>query len=63
MRDFYEIYFEIYGKKMKCIISATSEENAKYLVMSKIVFHKIKILKSKKTDNSIDFLRGMLGMD
>lgn len=37
----YIIYFEVYGKKMKTTVFAGSEESAKDIVRSKVVFHKV----------------------
>lgn len=37
----YIVYFELYGKKMQTIIKADNAEEAKYMIMGKIVFHKI----------------------
>ncbi len=37
----FKIFFEIYGKKLQTTISAKSEDKAKELIRSKIIFHKI----------------------
>ena len=37
----YTIYFEIFGKKMKTVILAESEENAKSILLRKVIFHKV----------------------
>lgn len=37
----YEVFFEIYGKKMKVNVLADNENDVKYRVMGKIKFHKI----------------------
>jgi hypothetical protein len=37
----YDVYFEIFGKKMKVRILAENEEKAKEKVKNKIIFHKI----------------------
>jgi hypothetical protein len=37
----YNVYFEIFGKKMKIEIKAKSKQQAEEIVKSKIVFHKI----------------------
>lgn len=37
----YTIYFEIYGKKMKTKVLANTKEEAKEIIRSKIIFHKI----------------------
>ena len=43
MRNF-DVYFEIYGKKMKVRILAENENDAKKEVEKKIIFHKIILL-------------------
>lgn len=42
----YEIYFEVFGKKMKTKVYAENEENAKQKVLSKVIFHKVEKVKS-----------------
>ena len=37
----YNVYFEIFGKKMKVEIKAKSKQQAEEIVKSKIIFHKI----------------------
>jgi len=37
----YDIFFEIYGKKMKCTLFAESKEQAEYILRGKIKIHKI----------------------
>jgi hypothetical protein len=37
----YEIYFELFGKKMKTTITAPTKDVAKQIVKDKIIFHKI----------------------
>jgi hypothetical protein len=48
----YTIYFEIFGKKMKTVVFAESEEKAKFILLDKVVFHKIE---SEKIYNSNPF--------
>ena len=38
----YEIYFELFGKKLKTKVTAKSEVEAKEKIKSKIIFHKVK---------------------
>ena len=47
MKEKYEILFEIFNKKMKTTIIATSEEQARSILMGKIIFHKV----NKKVDS------------
>ncbi len=56
----YTVYFEIFGKKMKTTVEAKSEEDAKYLVMGKIVWHKV--VAEKTGDDVLDFLKNTFGM-
>ena len=49
----YDVYFEIYGKRLKTTILAENEEKAKEIVRNKIVFHKV-VLKQKEEFNQID---------
>lgn len=49
-RDF-EVYFEIFGKKMKTIVTANNEDEAKEKVKSKIIFHAVS--KPKTAYNSV----------
>jgi hypothetical protein len=57
----FEIFFEIYGKKLKTTIEANSEEKAKEIVKNKIRFDKITELKSND-DDIVDRMMGMFGM-
>ena len=36
----YLVFFEIFGKKMKTRVQANSEEEARYMIMGKLIFHK-----------------------
>jgi hypothetical protein len=37
----YTVYFELYGHKMKALVQAPSEEEARYLIIGKLIFHKV----------------------
>lgn len=37
----YEVFFELYGKKLKTSILAENEMTAKEIVRNKIIFHKV----------------------
>jgi hypothetical protein len=39
----YILYFELFGKKMKSEVNATSEIDAKQKILDKVIFHKIQI--------------------
>ena len=57
MKERYEVKFELFNKKMKTTIIAISEEQAKSILMGKIIFHDIKV-KSRSPINkqSEDFM-------
>lgn len=57
MKD-YTIYFEIFGKKMKTVITASSEDKARELLRYKIIVNKVEVGK----DNMLDNLKNMFGM-
>ena len=44
----YIVYFEIFGKKMKTTIEASSEKDAREKIANKIIFHKFE---QKLTDS------------
>ena len=54
----YTVYFEIYGKKLKTEVEAKSIEQAKYVVASKIIWHKVE---PKEDDAIIDRLSELFG--
>jgi hypothetical protein len=37
----YTVYFEIFGKKMKYMVEATSEDEARSKIVEQIIFHKV----------------------
>lgn len=63
MKD-YDIYFELYGKKMKVTIAAFSEESAKGIIKGKIIFHKVEPVDKdfKKALDIIDDISDLLGI-
>jgi hypothetical protein len=60
MRNF-DVYFEIYGKKMKVRILAENENDAKKEVEKKIIFHKVEKPKEEFND-SMDFFDNFLNI-
>lgn len=50
MRNF-DVYFELYGKKMKARVIADNTENAKKEVQNRIIFHKVE--KPKEEFNEV----------
>ena len=57
----YTVYFEIFGKKMKTTVQAKSEEDAKYLVMGKIIWYKV-VPEKIGDDNALEHLKDIFGM-
>jgi hypothetical protein len=49
----FEVFFEIYGKKMKACIDADNELQAKK-ISDKIIFHKV-----VKRDDFADYMKGV----
>jgi len=60
----FKVYFEIFGKKMKTSITANSKEEAKQLLMEKIIFHKVEVDEDFKLQDEdvLDFLKGAFKM-
>ena len=63
----YIIYFEIFGKKMKTIVNASSKLEAKKVVKNKIIFHKIEGEENIAENNKDEFfdlngLKNIFGM-
>lgn len=58
-RDF-DVYFEIYGKKLKTKVIAKSNEEAKQKIISKIIFHKIEITPNDEFNEAMDIMDGIL---
>ena len=61
----YTVHFEIFGKKMKSTVKASSEEDAKYRVMGgimkKIIWNRVDVEKTEG-DGTLDRLKEMFGM-
>lgn len=55
MKNF-DVYFEIYGKKLKTTVLAENEERAKEIVRNKIIFHKV----AKNTTDTFNQVTDML---
>ncbi len=61
----YDVYFEVFGKKIKTRLLAENEEQAKKQVLDNIVFHKVEkpIEEFNKCmdilDKTIDILKGV----
>jgi len=57
------VYFEIFGKKMRCELSCNTKEEVENLIKNKIKIHKIEKSAPKNFDGeeSLDFLKNMFG--
>lgn len=58
----YDVYFELYGKKMKAKILASSITDAKQKVIDKITFHKIVPTPKDEFNEANDVLDRMKNM-
>ena len=56
----YNVYFEIYGKKMKAKVLAENEIQAKQKVKDKVIFYKAEIDKNDDYNKSIDMMDELL---
>ena len=54
----FEVWFEIYGKKMKTTIKADSMADAQQKIRQSIIFHKTVVSESDKT---VDALKNIFG--
>ena len=55
----FEVWFEIYGKKLKTTIKADSMADAQNKVRQSIIFHKTVLSES---DKEVDALKNIFGM-
>jgi hypothetical protein len=60
MKKQYEVWFEVYGKKMKTTVLAKHEIEAKEIIRKQIIFYKVE--ESKPSDPSVDFLKGIFNI-
>ena len=61
MKKKFEVKFEMFGKKMKTEVLAKDEAEARYLILGKVVFHKIEPVK-QTGDEVVNNLKDMFGM-
>lgn len=54
----YSVKFEIYGKRMKTEIEATSKAEAMQKVIGKLIFHEIEAKPDIERDGIMEFLNG-----
>ncbi len=55
----YDVYFELFGKKMKTKVLAESEVKAKEEVKNKIIFHKVAKVKDDAFNDVTDIIDKM----
>lgn len=48
-----DVYFELYGKKMKASVKANSYYEAMEAIKNKIVFHKLELKKEKPIQDNV----------
>jgi hypothetical protein len=53
----YTVYFELFGRKMKHRITAKNEEDAKYQILGKVVFHSVKC----EPDPNVNVIKDFFG--
>jgi len=58
----YDVYFEIYGKKMKAKILADSMTDAKKKIIDKMIFHKVVPTPKDEFNEAGDILDQMSNM-
>ena len=56
----YDVYFEIFGKKMKTTILAETMTEAKEKIINKIIFHKVTEKPQDEFNQSIDMLEDII---
>ena len=61
MKRPFVVYFEIFGKLMKTEVMAKDESEARYLIMGKVIFHKIEE-RQQYGDDVLNNLRDMFRM-
>lgn len=55
----YTVYFEIYGKKMRATVQAQDRVEAREIIKSKLIIHKVTVEPDKGAD-FIDFFNNMI---
>lgn len=55
----HNVYFEMFGRKMRIEVTAYNAEHAKQQVIDKITFHKIEELEQKSSFNPNDLPESM----
>ena len=55
MKEFV-VYFELFNKKMKTTVAASTEDEAKSIVANKIIFHKIEQVNNQPIIDSYNLI-------
>lgn len=58
----YDVFFELYGKKMKATVMAESENEAKQIVISKLIFHKVEVKKNDAFNKAVNQMEDIFDM-
>ena len=56
MLNNYEVFFEIYGKKMKTTVSALSRSDAEEIVRNRLIIREIRVVRDGFYDNPFNDL-------
>lgn len=60
MKNKYTVYFEVFGKKMKTEVLATDQQEARSLVLGRVIFHRIEC--DNFEDTTVQNLKNIFGM-
>jgi hypothetical protein len=58
----FTVYFELFGKKMQTKVIAKTEEEAKQVVQSKIIFHKVMLSPKDEFNEAMNIADDILGI-
>jgi len=56
----YTVYFEMFDKRMKTTVEADNEEQAKYMVLGRVKFHRVELAERKM--NGKDMFNEIFGI-
>lgn len=58
----FTVYFELFGKKMQTKVIAKTEDEAKQMIQSKIIFHKVMLSPNDDFNEAMDIADDILNM-
>jgi hypothetical protein len=58
----FTVYFELFGKKMQTKVIAKTEQEAKQVVQSKIIFHKVIVSPNDEFNQAMEIADDILGV-